>query len=111
MNSLPNTCDTFVQVFPLMPVRFSSFYPIVIITVCPINLGEQLGAVLTFLQGLGDTLKDAMNCFLWADVRMVLGLLGPRLPSRGLEPSSTIKSSPRGPAEGTNKTISDAYRH
>lgn len=53
--------------------------------------------IFTFLQGFGDTLKEAMNCFLCADVRMVRGRLGPRLPSRGRDPSSTMKSSPRGP--------------
>lgn len=52
---------------------------------------------LTFLQGFGETLKEAMNCFRCADVRMVRGRLGPRLPSRGREPSSTMKSSPKGP--------------
>ncbi|MPC91346.1 hypothetical protein E2C01_086374 [Portunus trituberculatus] len=46
-----------------------------------------------------------MNCFLCADVSMVRGRLGPRLPSRGRDPSSTIKSSPRGPAERETKKV------
>lgn len=37
----------------------------------------------TFLQGFGETSKDALNCRLWADVRIVRGRLGPLRPSRG----------------------------
>lgn len=55
--------------------------------------------LFTFLQGLGETVKEAMNCFRWAEVRIVLGRLGPLRPSLGRDPSSTMKSSPKGPFE------------
>jgi hypothetical protein len=37
----------------------------------------------TFLQGFGDTSKDALNWRRCADVRIVRGRFGPRRPSRG----------------------------
>ena len=54
------------------------------------------GDQLTFLQGLGLTSNDALNCLLCTAVRMVRGRLGPLLPSRGREEEeevSIMKSS------------------
>ena len=48
---------------------------------------------LAFRQGLGLTSNDALNCRLWAAVRMVRGRFGPRRPSRGRPPPSSSQPS------------------
>lgn len=48
--------------------------------------------LVTFLHGFGLISNEALNCLLCVEVRIVLGLFGPRLPSLGLLFSS-IKSS------------------
>jgi hypothetical protein len=50
------------------------------------------GINITFLHGLGLISNEALNCLLCVEVKIVLGLFGPRLPSLGLLFSS-IKSS------------------
>lgn len=47
----------------------------------------------TFLQGFGLTSNEALNCRRCTEVNMVLGLFGPRRPSRGLQFSSIAKPS------------------
>ena len=59
-------------------------------TESPVSLAN---ASRTFLHGLGLTSNDALNCLLWAEVRIVRGRLGPRRPSRGREFSSKRSSS------------------
>lgn len=47
----------------------------------------------TFLHGLGLTSNEALNCRRCTEVNIVLGLFGPRRPSRGLLFSSMVKPS------------------
>lgn len=58
-------------------------------TLSPVSLAR---ASRTFLQGLGDSSNEALNCRRWADVRIVLGRFGPRRPSRGRLSSSRSSS-------------------
>ena len=47
----------------------------------------------TFLQGFGLMSNEALNCLLWAAVRIVRGLFGPRRPSLCRDGVSTTNSS------------------
>lgn len=87
---LPSSCFAFLWIFFIL-ARWFWNHTWTTRTLKPVSLAR---ASRTFRHGFGLTSNDALNCLLCADVRIVLGLFGPLLPSLGRLFSSNRSSSP-----------------